>query len=136
MTVNVRQGMVWTLALACSLGASAAAEDAKRTSPTIAREAADENARTPAGRRYQAALEAHLDRWLKKALERCAKGVPKDELVSFEAFVCVSGAGESEELIFVPETDVSRCVEPDFRDAKYPQPPEPRWWVRVAIRMR
>lgn len=132
----MRAKILWALVAACSVGVAAAAEEGKRTSPTIAREAADENARTPAGRRYQTALEAHLDRWLKKALERCAKGVPKDELASFEAFVRVSAAGESEELIFVPETDVSRCVEPDFQEAKYPQPPQAPWWVRIAIRMR
>jgi hypothetical protein len=136
MIAGMRGRIVWALTLALSLGAAAVAEEGKRTSPTIAREAADENARTPAGRRYQTALEAHLDRWLKRALERCAKGVPKDQLVSFEAFVRVSAAGESEELIFVPETDVSRCVEPDFQEAKYPQPPQGPWWVRIAIRMR
>jgi hypothetical protein len=136
MIAGVRGRILCVLALACGLTVSVVAEEPKRTSPTIAREAAEENARTPAGRRYEVALEAHLDRWLKASLKRCEKDVPRDERLSFEAFVRIGGGGEAEEVICLPETDVSRCVEPDFREAKYPQPPQAPWWVRIGIRLR
>ncbi len=64
------------------------------------------------------------------------KGISREQAVSFEAFVKVGGSGDAEEVVFSPETDVTRCVEADFKDAKYPSPPEPSWWVRVEVGLK
>jgi hypothetical protein len=112
------------------------AEEPKKTSPTVARETADANAKTPAGRRYESALESSLDGWLRKALERCVKGISKDDAISFDALVRVGSSGEAEEVLFAPETAVGRCAEPDFRRAKYPSPPQPSWWVKIEVGLK
>lgn len=102
----------------------------------MAREAAEENAKTPAGRRYDSALDSSLDKWLRQSLERCVKGIKKDQALSFNAYVQVGEKGEAEDVLFEPETDVSRCAEPDFRGAKYPSPPQPSWWVKVEVQLK
>src|SRR5262249_13126672 len=122
--------MLLLLAIA---GASAASEE--KTNPTIARETAESNAKTPAGRRYQSALESSMDTWLRKALEKCIKGVPKEDAVSFDVLVRVSKTGEAEEVAFEPDTSVGRCAERDFRDAKYPSPPQASWWVKIPVEL-
>lgn len=129
----VRIGTTLLLLLLCGITADG---ESKRTSPTVAREAAESNAKTPAGKRYETALEARLDTWLKKALERCVRGVSKDELVSFDALVRIGGSGEAEEVVFGRETAVSRCVEQDLRAEKYPTPPQPSWWVDIEVRLK
>jgi hypothetical protein len=120
--------------LTASFTVAAVAEE--KTNPTIARETAESNAKTPAGRRYQTALESSLDSWLRKALEKCLKGVSKEDAVSFDVLVRLSGTGEAEEVAFEPETSVGRCAERDFRDAKYPSPPQPSWWIKIPVELR
>lgn len=115
---------------------AAAADEPRRATPRMAREAAEENAKTPAGRRYQSALDSSLDRWLRKSLERCVKGISRGQALSFNAFVQVGEKGEAEDVLFDPETDASRCAAPDFRGAKYPSPPQPSWWVKVEVQLK
>lgn len=112
------------------------ADEPRRATPSMAREAAEENAKTPAGRRYQTALDSSLDKWLRTTMERCVKGVSREQAQSFNAYVEVGAKGEAEDVLFEPETDVSRCAEPDFRAAKYPSPPESSWWVRIEIQLK
>lgn len=126
---------------AARLGAAGAdagknGDDERKTSPTVAREAAESNAKTPAGRRYESALESSLDSWLKKAIERCGKGVSPEDAISFEVFVRVGEPGDAEEVVLSPETAVARCAERDFRDAKYPHPPKADWWIRIPIALK
>ena len=111
---------------------SLAAEPA-RPSPTIARETAESNAKTPAGRRYASALASSLDAWLARAIQRCGKDVSKEEAVGFDVLVEIGDNGRAEEVLLSPETSVGRCTREDFQDAKYPFPPQPHWWVRVPI---
>jgi len=132
MTAKLGAGVL----LAGVLAAGAPAEEPRHTSPSLAREAAEANAKTPAGRRYESALESSLDSWLRKSLERCVKGITREQAVPFDAFVRVGASGEAEEVTFDPETDVARCAEPDFRDAKYPSPPQPSWWIKVAVQLK
>ena len=115
---------------------TAAADEKRRATPRMAREAAEENAKTPAGRRYESALESSLDTWLRKSLERCAKGISKEQALSFDAYVQVGEKGAAEDVLFDPETDVARCAAPEFRGAKYPSPPQPSWWVKIAVQLK
>ena len=125
-----------SLVLAAALLAAPAFSDEAKTSPTVAREAAEANQKTPAGRRYDSALASSLDAWLARAIERCGKGVAPEDAVSFEVFVRISDAGGAEEVVVSPETAVSRCAGREFLDAKYPHPPQEGWWVRVPIALR
>ena len=109
---------------------------AAATPVEVARSEAESNAKTPAGKRYEGVLIGKLEDWLRPALQRCARDEPKEELVSFDALVRVSGEGKAEETLFRPETAVARCVAPDFREASYPRPPQPSWWVNVEVRLK
>jgi hypothetical protein len=102
----------------------------------MAREEAEENAKTPVGRRYQAARDSSLDRWLRSTIERCGKGISKDQAGPFTVYVQVEEKGKAGDVLFEPETDVSRCAAPDFRDAKYPSPPEAPWWVKIEVNLK
>ncbi len=132
--MTIRAAAVALALLACS--ARVRADEPRRATPSMAREAAEENAKTPAGRRYQTALDSSLDKWLRTTLERCVKGITKEQALSFNAYVEVGGKGEAEDVLFEPETDVSGCAEPDFRGARYPSPPEPSWWVRIEVQLK
>jgi len=116
--------------------AGGAAADEGKTNPTVARETAESNARTPAGRRYQSALQSSMDSWLRRALEKCIKGVAREDAVSFDVLVRISSTGQAEEVAFEPETSVGRCAERDFRDARYPSPPQASWWVKIPVQLR
>jgi hypothetical protein len=132
-----RRRFLFALAFLVLLGTGRApAEEEKKTNPTVAREIAASNEKTPAGRRYESALNSSLDAWLRKALERCLKGVSKDEVISFDVLVRIGATGDAEEVLFSPDTPVGRCAEPDFRDAKYPSPPQPGWWVRIGVGLK
>ena len=118
------------------LGLVAAAVTPAATPVEIARSEAESNARTPAGKRYEGVLVSKAEEWLRPALERCAKDAPEIERISFDAIVRVGKDGKAEETLFRPETAIARCVAPDFRDAPYPKPPQPSWWVDVEVRLK
>ncbi len=121
--------------LSALLAPSAPGAAEEKTNPTIARETAESNAKTPAGRRYESALESSLDSWLRKALEKCLKGVSKEDAVSFDFLVRIGENGRAEEVLFSPETSVGRCAKEDFEDAKYPFPPQAHWWVKIPVEL-
>ena len=106
------------------------------TPAEVARSEAESNAKSPAGKRYEGVLVGKIEDWLRPALQRCAKDEAREELVSFDALVRVGAEGKAEEILFRPETAVARCVAPDFRDATYPRPPQPSWWVNVEVRLK
>ena len=102
----------------------------------VARSQAEANAKTPAGRSYEGVLVSKAEAWLRPALVRCARAAPKEEILSFDALVRIGADGRAEEILFRPETAVARCVAPDFREADYPRPPRPSWWVKVEVRLK
>jgi hypothetical protein len=133
--VKARIALLFLFQGLVAAGRGLAAEESSRTSLAVARQEAESNAKTPAGRRYEEKLIPGVEDWLRKPLERCVKNVPKEEIVSFDAFIRIGATGEAEEALFGPETVVARCVAPDFREAKYPSPPEPSWWVKVEVHL-
>ena len=112
------------------------AAEPPRTPTAVARQEAESNVRTPAGRAYEGVVIGRVDEWLRPALERCVKDAPAEERISFDVFVRVGAVGKAEEVVFAPETAVARCVVEDFRSAKYPSPPEPSWWVKIEVRLK
>jgi hypothetical protein len=102
----------------------------------VARNEAESNAKTPAGKSYEGVMVSKLEEWLRPALERCVKKVPKEELISFDGLVRVGDNGKAEEVLFGPETALARCVAPDFEDRTYPRPPKPSWWVKIEVRLK
>jgi hypothetical protein len=113
-----------------------AASVAGATGVEVARNEAENNAKSPAGKRYEGTVIGKVDPWLRPAVEKCAKDAPAEERISFEALVRVGAEGKAEEVLFGPETAVARCVAPTFRDQTYPRPPEPSWWVKLQVRMK
>lgn len=119
-----------------SSGMSAFAAEPARTGVEVARSEAESNARTPAGRRYESVLVSKTEGWLRPAVARCARNAPKEEIISFDGLVRIGAEGNAEEVLFGPDTAIARCVAPDFRDATYPRPPQPSWWVKIEVRLR
>jgi hypothetical protein len=136
MRALARPGAGFLLAAVVCALAAATAQEAPRTSPTLARAAAEQNAKTPAGKRYEGVLVSRAEEWLRPALERCVKDAPAEERISFDAFVRVGVGGKAEEVVFAPQTAVARCVAPEFGSAKYPSPPQPSWWVKIEVRLK
>ena len=64
------------------------------------------------------------------------KDAPETERISFDALVRVSPDGKAEEVLFGPQTEIAKCVAPDFRDARYPSPPQPDWWAKIIVRLK
>ena len=118
------------LALMLTWTASAA------TPVEVARSEAESNAKSPAGKRYEGVMISKAEEWLRPALERCVKEAPETERISFDALVRVSSEGKADEVLFGPQTEIAKCVAPDFRDARYPSPPQPDWWVKVIVRLK
>jgi len=106
------------------------------TGVEIARNEAENNAKSPAGKRYEGTLLGKVYEWLSPAVEKCAKETPPEERISFDALVRVGGDGKAEEVLFGPDTAVAKCVAPTFHDQAYPRPPEPSWWVKLEVRMK
>ena len=102
----------------------------------VARAEAEQNVKSPAGRRYEGVVIGQVDGWLRPAIRRCLEKLPKEELVSFDGLVRVAEDGKAAEAVFGPETELARCVAPDFRDASFPRPPKPDWWIKIEIRPR
>jgi hypothetical protein len=113
-----------------------AALAAAATPVEVARSEAESNAKTPAGKRYEGVLVSRAEEWLRPALERCARDLPESERISFDGLVRVSSQGKPEEVLFGPSTELARCVAPDFREASYPKPPQPSWWVKIVVRLK
>jgi hypothetical protein len=118
------------------LGVMLLLASAATTPAEVARSEAESNAKTPAGKRYEGVLVSRAEEWLRPALERCAKDAPETERISFDALVRVSPEGKPEEVLFGPQTAIAKCVAPDFRDATYPRPPQPSWWVKIVVRLK
>ena len=116
--------------------AATAAEESGRTSSSLARETAERNAKTPAGKRYEGVLVPRAEDWLRPVVERCVKDAPTEERISFDVFVRVGVGGKAEEVVLAPRTAVARCVAPEFVSAKYPSPPQPSWWVKIEVRLK
>ncbi len=116
--------------------AAAAIADQKSTPLAVAREEAESNAKSPAGRSYEGVVIGRVDEWLRPMVERCVKDAPAEEKISFNVFVRVGATGKPEEVLHSPDTAVARCVEPGFRDVKYPSPPMPDWWVKIEVRIK
>ncbi len=124
------------LVFAGLLFAAAAIADQKATPVEVARSEAESNVKSPAGRSYEGVVIGRIDEWLRPLVERCVKDAPAEEKISFDVFVKVGAVGKPEEVLHSPDTAVARCVEPGFRDVKYPSPPMPDWWVKIEVRLK
>ena len=100
----------------------------------VARAEAEQNVKSPAGRRYEGVVIGQVDEWLRPAIRRCLEKLPKEEIVSFDGLVRVGEGGQAAEVVFGPETELARCVAPEFRGASYPRPPKPDWWIKIEVR--
>ncbi len=118
------------------LATGSAVADQGSTPLAVAREEAESNVKSPAGRAYEGVVISRIDEWLRPLVERCVKDAPAQEKISFDVFVRVGAAGKPEEVLHSPDTAVARCVEPGFRDVKYPSPPMPDWWVKIEVRLK
>ena len=131
--MRARHGLIGGFVVSSSIVLAAAAH---ATGVEVARNEAENNAKSPAGKRYEGTVIGRVDPWLRPVVEKCAKEAPAEERISFDALVRVGADGKAEEVVFGPETAVAKCVAPTFQDQTYPRPPEPSWWVKIEVRMK
>ena len=113
------------------------ADEPRRATASMAREAAEENAKTPAGRRYQSALDSSLDAWLRKSLERCVKGISKEQAISFNAYVQIGEKGLGRRRPLRARDGRRRLRRARLSRRQVPSPPpEPAWWVRIDVQLK
>ena len=65
------------------------------TGVEVARSEAEANARTPAGRSYEGVVISRVEVWLRPAIQRCARALPKDEVVGFDGLIRVDVDGRA-----------------------------------------
>ena len=71
------------------------AAPAGATGVEIARNEAENNAKSPAGKRYEGTLLGKVFDWLRPAVEKCAKDAPPEERISFDALIRVGADGKA-----------------------------------------
>ena len=64
--------MIATLLLAASVASSAS------TPVEVARAEAEENVKSPAGRRYEGVVIGRVEEWLRPAIQKCLRDLPKE----------------------------------------------------------
>ena len=111
---------------------SVAAED-----PVAAVEsAAAAAAATPEGKKYEEEVATAFGRDHGKSIQTCAREVKRPDLSDFQVFVRVSAAGQVEEALVKPSSNLADCVRAKLTPWKLGVPPRPDQWVRIQVKLK
>lgn len=97
---------------------------------------ASASAATPEGKQYEAALGTAFGRDQGKHLQSCAREVGRPDLSAFLALVRVSAAGEVQEALVKPRTNLAVCLQGKLRGWKVAAPPQADSWVSVQVNLK
>ncbi len=132
--MSARRCLVIGLAAVSVSGSSrkVAAED-----PVAAAEsAAKATAATPEGKKYEAEVATAFGRDQGKRIQACAREVKRPDLSDFRVFVRVSAAGQVEEALVRPSTNLAACLRGKLEAWKLGAPPRPDQWVSVEVKLK
>ena len=101
-----------------------------------AERAAGTAAATPEGKKYEAAVGTAFGRDHGKSIQGCAKELKRPDLSDFKVLVRVSAAGEVEEALVKPSTDLAACVQGKLKAWKVGAPPQADQWVSVHVTLK
>jgi len=95
---------------------------------------AHENARTPAGARYDEMFGETFRAKLSETLAPCTGGgLKREEMGTFDIVARVSNGGKLQKIWVDPSTKFSECVRAAVAAEEFPAPPTPRHWVNVHV---
>ena len=124
--------MVLATMLLSGMSESVAAED-----PVAAAEsAAEATAATPEGKKYEDQVGTAFGRDQGKSIQVCAREVKRPDLSDFHVFVRVSAAGQVEEALVKPSTNLAACLQGKLRAWKVGAPPHADQWVSVHVKLQ
>ncbi|MDP9194733.1 MAG: hypothetical protein M3P06_23805 [Acidobacteriota bacterium] len=95
--------------------------------------AAKANAKTSEGANYDTTFGRAFAEKHAGTMVRCTQEVPVAGLANFDLLVNVDGAGVVDQVLVRPTTEVARCLQAAVQKDTYPEPPEPKYWVHVAM---
>ena len=124
--------MVLATMLLPGMWGKVAAED-----PVAAAEsAAAATAATPEGKKYEDQVGTAFGRDQRKSIQACAKEVKRPDLSDFQVFVRVSAAGQVDEALVKPSTNLAACLQGKLRAWKVGAPPHAGQWVSVHVKLQ
>jgi hypothetical protein len=120
--------------LACPAGGDTPArgEDAFTAAEAEAKAGAD----TPEGKKFAEAVGAAFGREQSAAFSRCAKETKHPDLSNFELLLRVDAAGNVDQALAKPATNLAECVRAAVKSWKVGAPPRPGVWVKVAVNLK
>ena len=117
--------------------ASVSARNVTGQDPVAAAEsAAKAAAATPEGKKYEEEVGTAFGRDHGKSIQACAKEVKRPDLSDFQVFVRVSAAGQVEEALVKPSTNLAACLRTKLKPWKLGVPPRPDLWISVEVKLK
>ena len=101
-----------------------------------AESAARATAATPEGKKYEDAVGAAFGREQGKSIQSCASEVSRPDLSDFQVFVRVSAAGQVEQALVKPSTNLAVCLQGKLKGWKVPAPPQADSWVGIQVDLK
>jgi hypothetical protein len=124
--------MVLAILLLSGMSGRVAAED-----PVAAAErAAEATAATPDGKKYEDQVGTAFGRDHGKSIQACAKEVKRPDLSDFCVFVRVSAAGQVEEALVKPSTNLAACLQGKLKTWNVGAPLHADQWVSVQVKLQ
>jgi hypothetical protein len=103
---------------------------------SAAASAAEAMAATPEGKKYRDEVGTAFGRDQGKNIQACANGVKRPDLSDFHVFVRVSAAGQVEEALVKPDTNLAACLQGKLKGWKLGAPPPAGQWVSVEVKLK
>ena len=124
--------MIVATTLLSGISGSVAAED-----PVAAAErAAEATAATPEGKKYEDQVGTAFGRDQGKSIQACAREVKRPDLSDFRVFVRVSAAGQVEEALVKPSTNLAACLQGKLKTWNVGAPLHADQWVSVQVKLQ
>jgi hypothetical protein len=116
---------------------SASSGDVAAQDPVAAAEsAAEAAAATPEGKRYEDVVATAFGRDQGKSIQGCAREVKRPDLSDFRVFVRIGAAGQVEEALVKPSTNIGACLQGKLKAWKVGAPPQAVQWVCVHVKLK
>ena len=97
---------------------------------------AEAAAATPEGKKYEDEVGTAFGRDQGKSIQACATEVKRPDLSDFRVFVRVGAAGQVEEALVKPSTNLAACLQSKLRAWKVGAPPRADQWVSVHVKLQ
>ena len=124
--------MIVATTLLSGISGSVAAED-----PVAAAErAAEATAATPEGKKYEDQVGTAFGRDQGKSIQACAREIKRPDLSDFRVFVRVSAAGQVEEALVKPSTNLAACLQGKLKTWNVGAPLHADQWVSVQVTLQ